>query len=274
MRFLRSQSTFLLTGLLVASGLAGRAAAQVPATITGRVTSDAGVPLQGANVVITEMNVSVGTNANGQFTIQIPPARVSGQTVQLRARSVGFVPVARPITIRSGAQTVNFELKTDVLRLSEVVVTGVAEGTERAKVPFAVGRVTAADLPVPALDPMKALAGKVAGLRVAQTAGQPGSNPEIMLRGPTSINAQGRSQGPLIIVDGAIMNVGSLNELGGLDIESIEVVKGAAGAAIGRGSGCPELAELAVQTRTTAYGSQSRRRAGTKRPQPGSTRDK
>jgi TonB-linked SusC/RagA family outer membrane protein len=52
------------------------------------------------------------------------------------------------------------------------------------------------------------------------------------MRGPTSINASGRSQSPLIIVDGAIMNVGSLEELGGLDIESVEVVKGAAGASL------------------------------------------
>ncbi|AHG89280.1 TonB-dependent outer membrane protein, SusC/RagA [Gemmatirosa kalamazoonensis] len=233
MRFLRTHSTFWLAGVLVALGSAGRAAAQAPATINGRVTSDAGVPLPGANVIITELNISVGTNAQGGFTIQIPGARVNGQTVQLRVRSVGFQPTSRPVVVRSGTQTMNFELKTDVLRLSEVVVTGVAEGTERAKVPFSVGRVTAADLPVPALDPMKALAGKVAGLRVANTgSGRPGTEPEIQLRGPTSINATGRSNGPLIIVDGAIMNVGSLSELGGLDIESVEVVKGAAGASL------------------------------------------
>jgi hypothetical protein len=46
--------------------------------ITGRVTSDAGVPLPGANVLIQELNVSVGTTADGRFTIAIPAARVSG----------------------------------------------------------------------------------------------------------------------------------------------------------------------------------------------------
>lgn len=232
MRFIRSTTTTLAGLLILASGLAGRAQAQQGAVITGKVVSDAGVPLPGANVLITEMGFSVGTNAQGVYRIDIPAARVSGQTVQLRARSVGFTPTARAIVIKAGTQTADFELKTDVLRLSEVVVTGVAEGTERAKVPFAVGRITAEDLPVPALDPVKALAGKVSGLRVASTGGQPGTNPEIMLRGPTSINASGRGQGPLIIVDGAIMNVGSLNEIGGLDIESVEVVKGAAGASL------------------------------------------
>jgi TonB-linked SusC/RagA family outer membrane protein len=53
-----------------------------------------------------------------------------------------------------------------------------------------------------------------------------------MVRGPTSINASGRSQGPLIIVDGIIMNVASFDELGGMDIESVELVKGAAGASL------------------------------------------
>ena len=206
MRFLRSHSTFWLAGALVAFGMAGRARAQAPATINGRVASDAGVPLPGANVLITELNVSVATNAQGAFTIQIPAARVSGQTVQLRARSVGFQPADRPIVLKAGTQTVDFQLKTDVLRLSEVVVTGVAEGTERAKVPFSIGRVTEKDLPVPAMDPMRALQGKVAGLRIAQTGGRPGTAPEIMLRGPTSINAEGRGTNPLIIVDGAIMN--------------------------------------------------------------------
>src|SRR4029079_10643421 len=50
--------------------------------------------------------------------------------------------------------------------------------------------------------------------------------------GPHSINAQGRSQQPLFVVDGAVLNVGSFDELGGMDIESVEVVKGAAGASI------------------------------------------
>ena len=151
----------------------------------------------------------------------------------LRVRRIGHIATSRQITISAGTQTVDFSLKQDLNRLEEVVVTGViGEGVERSKVPHAVGRITAEDLPVPALDPLRALSGKVAGLRVGQTSGRPGSSPEIMLRGPNSINATGRGQGPLIIVDGAIMNVGSMEELGGLDIESVEVVKGAAGASL------------------------------------------
>lgn len=217
--------------LLLLIGVPGLARAQ--ATITGRVTSEQGNPLEIATVYITELNLNATTNSEGRYTISVPAARVSGQAVVLRVRRIGHLAASRPITVTAGSQTVDFALKQDINRLQEVVVTGVVgAGVERSKVAFAVGRVTAEDLPVPALDPLRALSGKVAGLRVAQTGGRPGSTPEIMLRGPTSINAAGRGQGPLIIVDGTILNVGSMEELGALDIESVEVVKGAAGASL------------------------------------------
>ena len=203
------------------------------AVITGKVTSEAGQPIDQANVYINDLSVSIATNAQGVYTITIPAARVQGQAVNLRVRAIGYQPGVIPIRITAGTQTQNFSLKQDINRLNEIVVTGVVgEGVERAKVPFAVGRITAEDLPVPALDPVQALQGKVAGVRIGQVGGAPGSTPEIMLRAPTSINAQGRSQQPLFVVDGVVMNVGSFQELGGLDIESVEVVKGAAGASI------------------------------------------
>src|SRR5207244_260959 len=158
------------------------------------------------------LNISVLSSDRGAYVITIPAARIPAQPVNVTARAIGFKAVLKGTLIRAGEQTVDFQLQTDVNRLEEVVVTGVMEGTERQKVPFSVGRLSEADLPVPALDPIRALQGKVAGVRIAQTSGKPGSTPEILLRGPTSINASGRSQEPLIIVDDAIMNVGSLEE--------------------------------------------------------------
>jgi TonB-linked SusC/RagA family outer membrane protein len=203
------------------------------ATITGKVTSEFGQPVDQANVYINDLSISVGTNAQGVYTITLPAARATGQQVNLRVRAIGYQPGLRPIRVTTGSQTQDFALKQDVNRLNEVVVTGtVGEGTERSKVPFAISRLTAEDIPIPALDPVQALMGKVAGLRIASSNGRPGSTPEVLMRGPTSINAQGRSQSPLYVVDGIVLNVGSLDELGGLDIESVEVVKGAAGASI------------------------------------------
>ncbi|MGE0441025.1 MAG: SusC/RagA family TonB-linked outer membrane protein [Gemmatimonadales bacterium] len=221
---------WLVIGALLL-GTSSEALAQ--ATFRGRVTTDRGDPIVGATVAITELSLQTITNAQGQYSLVVPTARVTGVSVNLVARAIGYKSLTRPIAqLAAGEQTVDFALNTDVNKLEEIIVTGVVEGVERARVPFAVGRVSAEELPVPALDPLRALAGKVAGVRIAQTSGRPGSTPEILLRGPTSINASGRGQGPLIIVDDAIMNVGSLEELGGLDIESVEVVKGAAGASL------------------------------------------
>src|SRR5687768_13596615 len=220
-----------VVGFLLALGTPRHALAQ-NSVLTGRVTSEFGQAIEGANIYINDLGISILTNTEGNYTINIPAARVNDQLVNLRVRAVGYQPQTRPVRMTAGTQTFNFLLKQDINRLDEIVVTGVVEGVEKAKVPFAVSRLAMEDLPVPALDPLRALSGKVPGMRIAQTGGRPGTSPEIMMRGPTSINGNGRGQGPLIIVDGAIANVGSLEELGGLDIESVEVVKGAAGAAM------------------------------------------
>jgi TonB-linked SusC/RagA family outer membrane protein len=202
-------------------------------TVSGKVANEAGAPLEAAQVYIQELSLGGQSLATGAYTFTVPAARVSGQTVMLRVRAIGYRPENFQVTLRAGqAITHDFTLKVDVNRLSEVVVTGSIEGTERAKVPFAVGRLTTEDVPVVSSNPMSALQGKVPGMRIAATGGQPGTTPEILMRGPTSINATGRDQSPMIIVDGVIMRVGALTEIGGLDIESVEVVKGAAGASL------------------------------------------
>src|SRR5690606_19520769 len=66
---------------------------------------------------------------------------------------------------------------------------------------------------------------------VVQGSGRPGSAPSILLRGPTSLNASGRDQEPLYIVDGVILG-SDLVDMDALDIESVEVVKGAAAASM------------------------------------------
>lgn len=210
----------------------GTATAQTPVTLTGRVLGSGGQALEGATVTLVGMGIEGVTGPQGRFTITVPAARATGQEVVVVARLIGYRPGTQTIRLAAGAAALEFNLERDINLLEEIIVTGVLEGTERAKVPFSVGRLNLEDLPVPAASPIAALQGKIPGVRVAATSGFPGSTPEILIRGPTSINASGRGQGPLIIVDDAIMNVGSLSELGGLDIESIEVVKGAAGASL------------------------------------------
>jgi len=211
---------------LCAVAAPGAAQAQ-NAVVTGRVTAETGQAIETANVFIPGMSISVSTNANGEYTINIPAARVQGQQVDVRVRAFGYQPQARPIRVTAGSQTVNFSMRQDVNRLSEIVVTGVSVGTERAKLPFEVAKVDASDIPVPTINPLTAIQGRVAGVNIVSASGRPGTAPEVLLRAPTSINASDRGQNPLYVVDGIIMAAG-LPDLNSLDIEAIEVVKGAA----------------------------------------------
>jgi TonB-linked SusC/RagA family outer membrane protein len=195
--------------------------------ISGTVKSEQGQLLQGANVFITEMNVSVGSNQEGVYRITLAPERVRGQTVTLRVRAIGFQPQQRQITLTAGSSTQDFTLRIDINKLSEVVVTGVTGATEAKKLAFTVSKVDVAELTVPGTSALSSLQGRVAGATVVVPSGRPGTSPVILLRGPKSINAQNRSQSPLVIIDG-VVSTGSIGDLTPQDIESIEVVKGAA----------------------------------------------
>jgi TonB-linked SusC/RagA family outer membrane protein len=214
--------------LLVAGAKTARAQ---DAVVRGTITSDRGEPISGANVSIEELRLGVVTNATGQYTVTVPGARVRGQPVVVRVRAIGFKPNSKAITLTAGEQTVDLALGYDVNLLEAIVVTGTQEATEAVKVPFSVSRVDASQLPVPASNPLTQLQGKVPGANIVSASGRPGSQPAVLLRGPTSINASGRGQDPLYIVDGVIIN-GNLSDLNPSDIENVEVVKGAAGASL------------------------------------------
>ncbi len=199
-------------------------------TLRGTVTDDRGDVVQVAYVQIPELNLQAITGANGQYALVIPGGRVRAQVVTLRVRSIGHKPAIRQVTLTPGEQTFDFKLAIDVNLLEAVVVTGVQEATERGKVGFDVARVDVANLPVASADPLRTLQGKI-GANIVSGSGRPGTQPAVLLRGPTMLNATGRSQDPLYIVDGVIIN-GNLPEISPNDIESVEVVKGAAAASL------------------------------------------
>ena len=74
------------------------------ATLTGLVTSETGQILENANAFITELNISVATNAQGRYNIVIPGERVRGQTVTLRIRAIGHLAQAKAMTLRACIQ--------------------------------------------------------------------------------------------------------------------------------------------------------------------------
>ncbi|HJP59344.1 MAG TPA: SusC/RagA family TonB-linked outer membrane protein [Gemmatimonadaceae bacterium] len=215
--------TVRLAALIV--GVFGAHVASAQTVITGRVTNEQGAPIAGANVSIPSLAIRAQTDATGTYRVTVPADRATGQTVSISGRYIGFTQQAQAVTLSPGSQTVNFTLTADPFNLGEVVVTGVATGTEQRKLPFTVSKVTEEQISqVPAASPVTALEGKVAGAHVSVGSGAPGAPPAIRLRGSTNL-ALGGSE-PLIIVDGVVTR-SNISDLDANDIESVEVLKGA-----------------------------------------------
>ncbi|HEV3050156.1 MAG TPA: von Willebrand factor type A domain-containing protein, partial [Longimicrobium sp.] len=163
--------------LLLALG-ARTAAAQDPATVTGRVTNEQGQPEAAVLVRIESLNVGASTAADGMYRLLIPGARIrAGQNVAITASRAGLAPVTRNITLSPGATvTQNFQMTFAAIVLEDVVVTGVAGRTARASVPFEIATVTAEHQPVPsATGPGGAIQAKVAGAAPPASPAHPGA---------------------------------------------------------------------------------------------------
>ncbi|MDQ3996806.1 MAG: carboxypeptidase-like regulatory domain-containing protein, partial [Gemmatimonadota bacterium] len=216
--------------LLIAPLLAASAGAQAG---TGRITGTAtdsvtGRPLAGVQVAVAGTRFRAVTDDAGRYTI----AGVTAGTHPLEARRVGYRRATASVTVTEGGTgQADIRLATAPLTLEAVVTTGVVDPTSGTRVPFTVGRISAEDAPVPATNAIETIQGKVAGVTVVPS-GQAGSGTNILLRSPTSIN---KSTSPLIVVDGVILSQsfgGSTADLESIDIESVEVVKGAAAASL------------------------------------------
>src|SRR5579862_9063787 len=175
--------------------------AQQPVTITGEVTSDAGAPLPDASVFIQTMNLATQTRGDGRYTLVIPSARVTGQTVTLSVRLVGYTSATAQITLTGGTVTQPFKLVLNPFQLGTVVVTGAGTqqtveqlGTARSYVaPEEIQRSNESNL-------ITALAAKAPSVQVTSSSGQPGVSTYIQLRGLTTLTASDGQ--PLIVVDG------------------------------------------------------------------------
>jgi TonB-linked SusC/RagA family outer membrane protein len=220
---------------LLAVGLftAAPAAAQT-GSVTGTILdASSGQPLDAVQVSLEaigsgEVRFGGLTQASGRFLIiNVPVAQYV-----LRAELLGFGTQTQVVDVTGGsAIVVDLRLDPAAISLSEIVVTGVAGATQRTKLPFDVAQVRLADLPVPTMNAAQSIQGKVAGAVVVSGSGRPGAAPSILLRGVTSLDASGRDQEPLYIVDGVILASGMV-DLDALDIETVEIVKGAAAASL------------------------------------------
>jgi TonB-linked SusC/RagA family outer membrane protein len=189
--------------------------------IKGKVTDDKGLPVPGISVVIQGTKTGTITDNAGSFSINTLKNEVT-----LEFSGVGFANQ----TFKAKVGTdVNINLVSELRLIDEVIVTGTASATQRKKLTVSVTKINSDRLNVvPATSAAGALAGKVAGVRLNQPSGQPGGGIDILLRGDNNLNV---GSSPLILVDGVILN-GSLTDINVDDVESIEVVKGAAASAL------------------------------------------
>jgi TonB-linked SusC/RagA family outer membrane protein len=237
---------------LLALGLAataGRANAQTGLTISGRVTSDAGAPLQGASVSIGPMNIGAYTQADGSYRFTIVPSRVNGQQVTLSARRIGFAPKNVSVTLTGITLTQDFSLATSTTQLEGVVVTALGLEKEKSQLGTAQQQIASEELNrTHDQSVVNQIAGKVAGVSVVQSGTQGGSS-KILVRGNNSING---NNNPLFVVDGVPVGAGplddrgsspggantghdfgsSLNDLNPDNIESMTILKGPNAAAL------------------------------------------
>lgn len=197
------------------------AAVQQQVGVSGRVTDRTGAPLPGVTVMVKGSAVGTITDSNGNYTIGnvSPNATLVFSFVGMRTQEVAI----------GGQTTINVILEDVSYGVDEVIVTGVASGTPKNKIGFAIDKISSKSLQqVPAVDAGAAIQGKVAGVRITRTSGAPGSDSDIQLRGVKTIFG---SSNPLIIVDGVQTELG-LSDVNAEDIESIEVLKGAAASSL------------------------------------------
>ncbi len=218
--------------------------AQTDYVFSGTVTdASSGEPIIGATVRLdlSGANYGTATDLDGtyRFTATLTPGSYS-----IIASYVGFKEVSQSVEV-GGSNEINtdFSLGTDVLSLDEIVVTGASVATSRKQLGNAISTLKNEDIQnsgAIAID--QALSGKISGALVQQNSGDPAGGISIRLRGPSTITG---SSDPLYIIDGVLVNNNSneLVDLGGTaqnrlsdinpnDIERIEVIKGAAAAAI------------------------------------------
>ncbi|OOQ57725.1 SusC/RagA family TonB-linked outer membrane protein [Mucilaginibacter pedocola] len=190
-----------------------------PATITGKVTDSKNLPLPGVNVQLKGTTTGTTTDINGNYRLTVPNA-----TGTLVFSFIGFA--SQEVTFSESKTTINIQLLDEPKGLDEVVVVGY--GTQRrGEVTSAVSTVKAKDFVKGSVnDAAQLIRGKVPGLSVVTTDGNPTATAQVNLRGIATLNA---STSPLVIIDGV---PGTLTTVAPEDIESVDVLKDGSAAAI------------------------------------------
>ena len=217
---------FLLCGVLF---LVGQLSAQ-NRTVSGKVTDAAGTAVSNASVIVKGTRVGTTSNANGNFSFSVP---ANAKALIISAVGLASIEVTIP-----ASGNVGVTLQQDDKKLEEVIITGyqVRKKRDEAGAISTIRGKEIENLPNPSLD--KALQGRAAGVLVQSNSGIPGGGINVRIRGTGSFLAGTQ---PLFVIDGVQLNTRSdanytesnpLAFLNPNDIESIDILKDAASAAI------------------------------------------
>lgn len=210
-KILNSNGKFLLL-CLVGMLMAVQSFAQA-ITVNGIVKDKTGEAVIGANVVVKGTTNGCITDFDGNFSLE------ANQGDILVVSFVGYQSQELP-----ASTDMQIVLKEDAELLDDVIVIGYATGSQRT-VSGAIKRVGREEMNAGVVtNPLQAIKGKIAGVNIAKTGGDPTASASIRVRGTTSLSG---GNDPLVIIDGVFGDLSMLNAISPADIESFTVLKDA-----------------------------------------------
>lgn len=200
------------------SRVAAPAAIQPRTIVKGRVNAENGDVLPGVSIIVKGTKSGTTTDVNGNYSIEL--------NQNAKTLVFSFVGMLTQEVLVGNRSTINVVLTEENTGLDEVIVVGYGTVKKR-DLTGAVSSVKSQDIVLrPGPNPMEALQGKVAGLDITRTSGEPGSELTMQLRGTRSFTASGT---PLFLINGLPGDYSTLNPN---DIQSIEVLKDASSTAV------------------------------------------
>ncbi|HET9010970.1 MAG TPA: SusC/RagA family TonB-linked outer membrane protein, partial [Gemmatimonadaceae bacterium] len=237
-----SRGHFRLIAGAIALAFAAPAWAQSTGTLSGHVIDrQTQRPIGSVQVRIVGTTRGTQTDESGAYRIVNVPA---GAT-QMVAQRIGYTQQSRAVTVEANSiTTVDFAMVQAVTTLDQVIVTATGREQTTREIGSSVGALNTADVQMaPITSASELLQGKISGVVVTPSSGTTGGGSRVRIRGNNSMSL---SNAPLIIIDGARVEnsesslgfgVGGqapsrLNDLNPEDIETIEILKGPAAAAL------------------------------------------
>lgn len=210
-------------------------------TLKGQVKDNFGDPLVGVTVQIKNTTNGAITDLDGNYNMK---ATIAAGNYSLVFRSLGLATKEVKITLGQETDVVtDVVMADDILGLDQIVITGAGALTAKKQLGNTISSIEGSEISESgATDITAGLSGKLAGIQVTQNSGDPAAGISVRLRSASTVNG---SSDPLYIIDGVIVNNNStdllgttsvvqnrLSDISPQDIDRIEVIKGAAAAAI------------------------------------------